>query len=80
MNINDAVMEMKSNFVGSIMKIENNWYDYYKDVSDGQNAFEMALHDIGYFKLYTELVEEGIDEEVKDDLFDLFELDFGGFK
>ena len=79
MNINTAVMEIRSNFIGSIIKVE-------KQVSDGKNVFEMALHDIGYYKLYTELEEEGIDEEVKDavmeivkdDLFELYELDCGG--
>ena len=79
MNINTAVEIMLDNFVESINKINDNWNDYYKGVSDGQNVFEMALQDVGYFTLYPKLEEDGIDEEVKDKLFDIYKkLDCGG--
>ena len=82
MNIETKIEEMKTTFPEIVRKVSDNWYDYYRGVSDGQNIFEMSLHECGISGLDNEELYGEDDalpqgckewEELYFDLFDIYE-------
>ena len=51
MNIETKVEEIKTTFPEIVRKVSDNWNDYYRGVSDGQNIFEMSLMETDLWNL-----------------------------